>query len=476
MALTLRSDRQTEPDAFADFVDRFPGYAATAVLDEVRRREFSRLDRLGHVYLDFTGSGLYAESQVRRHADLLLAAVFGNPHSINPTSRASTEGVERCRQRVLEFFHADPGEYAVVFTANASHALKLVGEAFPFGPDSPFVLTFDNHNSVNGIREFARTRGANTHYIPVLPPDLHISDAIVDDFLQRSSTARGPKLFAFPAQSNFSGVQHPLAWIARAQALGYRVLLDAAAFAPTNRLDLSHVTPDFVTLSLYKMFGYPTGIGALLARRDALAVLRRPWFAGGTIDVASVQADQFRLSTSAAAFEDGTPDFLGLPAVEFGLDLLASVGLPVIHERVHVLTAWLLEQLQALVHPGGRPLVKLYGPWSRDHRGGTLAFNLAAADGQLIDHGIVDARATASRLSLRTGCFCNPGAGELAFGLSRHDITTCLNRDPGGMTYDEFRRCIDPKAAGAVRASLGLASNFSDVWRLVAFLRTFTDA
>jgi selenocysteine lyase/cysteine desulfurase len=227
---------------------------------------------------------------VRRHADLLLAAVFGNPHSINPTSRASTEGVERCRQRVLEFFHADPGEYAVVFTANASHALKLVGEAFPFGPDSPFVLTFDNHNSVNGIREFARTRGANTHYIPVLPPDLHISDAIVDDFLQRSSTARGPKLFAFPAQSNFSGVQHPLAWIARAQALGYRVLLDAAAFAPTNRLDLSHVTPDFVTLSLYKMFGYPTGIGALLARRDALAVLRRPWFAGGTIDVASVQA------------------------------------------------------------------------------------------------------------------------------------------------------------------------------------------
>ena len=459
--------------AFADFVERFAGYAGTASLDDVRRREFSRLDRLGHVYLDFTGSGLYAESQVRRHAELLLESVFGNPHSINPTSRASTDGIERCRQRVLSYFDADPREYTVVFTANASQALKLVGESFPFDAGSQFVLTFDNHNSVNGIREFARARGAETHYVPVLPPSLRIRDEVVQEFLERSAASRGPRLFAFPAQSNFSGVQHPLTWIDRARALGYHVLLDAAAFAPTNRLDLSRVTPDFVTLSFYKMFGYPTGIGALVARHDALAILRRPWFAGGTIALASVQADQFRFAGGAAAFEDGTPDFLGLPAVELGLDFLESVGTAAVHERVHALTAWLLEQLQGLVHANGRPLLRLYGPWSNDHRGATLAFNLATADGRIIDHATVDERAAAGRLSLRTGCFCNPGAGELAFGLSRTDITTCLNREPSGMTYDEFRSCIDPKAAGAVRASLGLASNFDDAWRLVDFLKGF---
>lgn len=37
------------------------------------------------------------------------------------------------------------------------------------------------------------------------------------------------------------------------------VLLDAAAYIPTNRLDLSVVKPDFVTMSFYKVFGYPTG-------------------------------------------------------------------------------------------------------------------------------------------------------------------------------------------------------------------------
>ncbi len=376
---------------------------------------------------------------------------------------------------MLEFFGADPAEYTAIFTANASQALKLVGEAFPFDAASQFVLTFDNHNSVNGIREFARARGAETHYIPVEPPGLRIADAVVEEFLERGARSRGPKLFAFPAQSNFSGVQHPLAWIDRARALGYRVLLDAAAFAPTNPLDLSQTTPDFVSLSFYKMFGYPTGVGALIARREALAELHRPWFAGGTIAVASVQADQFRFAAGGAAFEDGTPDFLGLPAVTIGLDWLQSIGMPVIHERVNALTAWLLEQLKPLAHADGQPLLRLYGPWESDRRGGTLAFNLVDAAGRMIDHATVDARASAIGLSLRTGCFCNPGAGELAFGLSRTDITSCLNREAGAMSYDEFRHCIDPKAAGAVRASLGLASNFEDVSRLVAFLKTFID-
>jgi len=66
-------------------------------------------------------------------------------------------------------------------------------------------------------------------------------------------------------------------------AKGWDVLLDAEAFVPTNHLDLTAIQPDFVSVSFYKMFGYPAGVGALLVRRSALAKLKRPWFAGGTI-------------------------------------------------------------------------------------------------------------------------------------------------------------------------------------------------
>jgi selenocysteine lyase/cysteine desulfurase len=457
------------------FEDAFPAFAATHAVDRLRARDFCRLDECRQVYLDYTGGALYAESHVRRHMDLLLHDVLGNPHSGSPSSRRATELAERTRARVLRFFNAAPDEYSVVFTANATHALKLVGESYPFGPRGRFLLTFDNHNSVNGIREFARARGARIAYVPVRPPDMRTPDADVERAFGERADGEAAHLFAYPAQSNFSGVQHPLDWIAAAHARGWDVLLDAAAFAPTNRLDLHRWQPDFVTVSFYKMFGYPTGIGALVARRAALERLHRPWFSGGTISVASVGADRYFLEPGAAAFEDGTPDYLNLPAVEIGLDLLDGIGLDIIHQRVSCLTGWLLDQLIAFRHRSGQPLVTVYGPRGVERRGGTVAMNFRDGAGRFVDHSIIEERAAGRGISLRTGCFCNPGAGELALGISADEITRCFSRAEHHMTRDEFRRCIDGRSSGAVRVSLGLASTFADVHAFVRFAETFVE-
>jgi len=326
-AATLAGDT-TMGAALAGFEGRYPAYAGTAVLDDLRARDYTRLDETGHVYLDYTGGGLYAESQLARHRDLLAGAVFGNPHSHNVPSRGMGARVEATRAQILEFFRASPQEYEVIFTPNATGALRLVGESYPFGPGGRYLLTFDNHNSVNGIRQFARANGAPVTYLP-LTDGLRVSEEALTRQLEaaapvrRRRFARRPgsvagRLFAFPAQSNFSGVQHPLTWIAQAQGCGYDVLLDAAAFAPASRLDLSRWHPDYVALSFYKIFGYPTGIGALLARKPALAKLRRPWYAGGTITFSSVRAqaapgEGFYLTPGPAGFEDGTVDYLGIP-------------------------------------------------------------------------------------------------------------------------------------------------------------------
>jgi selenocysteine lyase/cysteine desulfurase len=461
-------------DAEKNFHQRYPPFATTHQLDELRATEYARLDKRGHVYLDYTGGGLYADSQVRAHTNLLLGNVFGNPHSTNPTSLAMTHLVERAREAVLEFFNASPDEYVIVFTQNASGALKLVGEAYPFCPGGNYLLTFDNHNSVNGIREFARAKGATVTYAPVLPPDLRIDEQKLEMFLKQADPGEC-NLLAYPAQSNFSGVQHSLEWIARAQSLGWDVLLDAAAFVPTNRLDLSRWHPDFVTLSFYKMFGYPTGIGGLIARKDKLAKLRRPWFAGGTITVASVQGDKYYLVEGAEAFEDGTINYLGLPAIEIGLRHIANVGLDTIHTRVSCLTGWLLDELTALRHSNGTPIIRIYGPVNTENRGGTLTMNFYDANGHFIDHRLIEARANDANISLRTGCFCNPGGGELALGISADELQSCFIRVKDRLTIDEFRRCIDDKSTGAVRVSVGLATTFADVYCFVEFAKQFTD-
>ena len=151
------------------FLQKYPTYKQTQKIDDLRKTDYARLDSGEHVYFDYTGGGIYAESQIQKHYDLLKQNVFGNPHSTNPTSQAATHLVEGTRDYILNFFNADPDEYLAIFTSNASSALKLVGESYPF-PNGRYLLTFDNHNSVNGIREFAHARGAEVTYIPVMLP------------------------------------------------------------------------------------------------------------------------------------------------------------------------------------------------------------------------------------------------------------------------------------------------------------------
>jgi molybdenum cofactor sulfurtransferase len=449
-----------------------PASHATSAIDELRRSDFARLDAGGHVYLDYTGAGLYPDSVLDEHLELLRESVFGNPHSLNPTSSAMTALVERARAAVLEFFGASADEYVAIFTPNATGALRLVGEAYPFRSGDRFLLSFDNHNSVNGIREFARARGAETIYVPSEAPELRVDEVLLSRYLSEVS-GEHHNLFAYPAQSNFSGVQHPLAWIEQAHDHGWDVLLDAAAYVPTNRLDLSRWHPDFVALSFYKMFGWPTGVGCLLARRDALAKLERPWFSGGTIVAAFVQREWYQSAPGAAHFEDGTLNFLNLPAVEIGLRYLERIGLETIHTRVETLGRPLLDALGSLRHANGAAAATIYGPRDFDRRGATIAFNFLHPDGGIVDERYVDRIARRHNISLRTGCFCNPGAGEVAFTISRE---TLVGGEFGeGMALDDYINAIGLPSGGAIRVSLGLASNHADIDRFTTFAREFLD-
>ena len=69
------------------------------------------LRRPGQSYLDYTGAGVYAVSQVNAHTDLLSRSIAGNPHSGNLASRAMTAWIRRSRRPVLDYFRAFPNEY-----------------------------------------------------------------------------------------------------------------------------------------------------------------------------------------------------------------------------------------------------------------------------------------------------------------------------------------------------------------------------
>ena len=302
----------------------------------------------GVTYLDHAGTTLYPRQQLQAYIDDLTSSLYGNPHSHNPSSTLTSECIEHVREVILRHFGTGLHQYDVIFTSGCTAALKLLAETFPWmgradhheeeevmyvesmdagsqavkqGEEesrSVFCYLEDNHTSVLGMREVASEHGAGL---------VCVSSACMDEATLASrhggpcsnstspvasptSLSRPLHLFVYPAQSNFNGRKYPLSWISdisnghltipgHAHTKGsWLVALDAAALVGTNPLDLSLCLAHFVTISFYKIFGFPTGLGALLVRRDCCPLLgekkRGKYFGGGTV-LASIASQRYHL-------------------------------------------------------------------------------------------------------------------------------------------------------------------------------------
>jgi len=440
--------------------------------EQLRKKEFSRLDTIDEIYLDYTGSGLYPDSLVEQYADLIRHGNLGNPHSSNPASERSSLIEYQTRIGILEFFNA-ADDYEVIFTQNASMGAKLVGESYHFFDTSHYLVLADNHNSVIGIREYLPD--ANGYDVcEIQKQDLRIPADILLDHLKNKPEGVN-NLFAFPAQSNVSGVQHDLSWIQTAQDMGWDVLLDAAAYVPTSVLDLSVYKPDFVILSFYKMFGFPTGIGALLIKKTSFSKLIKKGFAGGTVEIASALTNNKILSLSMSKrFENGTIDFLSFPAVINGLEFLSRIGMKKINARIKWLRSYLFEQLNDLKHSNGIPMVNLYGPRDNEHVGGTISMNVIDSNGKAYPFDAVQQKANECKISIRSGCFCNPGIDETMNDITPENLNWFFGlQDSVYQCSFEIKTSMFGVNRGAVRVAVGIPTTISELDRFINFISSF---
>jgi molybdenum cofactor sulfurtransferase len=82
----------------------------------------------------------------------------------------------------------------------------------------------------------------------------------------------------------------------------------------------------------------------------------------------------FRLYDSHSAYEDGTINFLALPAVVKGLEFVKPL-IPIISERCGILVRYLWEELLDIRYDDqyATPLIEIRGPPPGPDRGSTLA-------------------------------------------------------------------------------------------------------
>ncbi|EHH29267.1 Molybdenum cofactor sulfurase [Macaca mulatta] len=453
-------------------------------LRELRAREFGRL--AGTVYLDHAGATLFSQSQLESFTNDLMENTYGNPHSQNISSKLTYDTVEQVRYRILAHFHTTAEDYTVIFTSGSTAALKLVAEAFPWvsqGPESSgsqFCYLTDSHTSVVGMRNV--TMAINVTSTPVRPEDLWSAEergASVSD-----PDCQLPHLFCYPAQSNFSGVRYPLSWIEEVKSGRLHpvstpgkwfVLLDAASYVSTSPLDLSAHQADFVPISFYKIFGFPTGLGALLVHNRAAPLLRKTYFGGGTAS-AYLAGEDFYIPRPSVAqrFEDGTISFLDVIALKHGFDTLERLtgGMENIKQHTFTLAQYTYVALSSLRYPNGAAVVRIYSDSefsSPEVQGPIINFNVLDDKGNIIGYSQVDKMASLYNIHLRTGCFCNTGACQRHLGISNEMVRK--NFQAGHVCGDNMD-LIDGQPTGSVRISFGYMSTLDDVQ---AFLRFIID-
>lgn len=524
--LQHRRDQEAGVPSTREFVPSFHGPIASPPPPHRTCRVSTNTYQLTDTtYLDHGGTTLYASSLINAFTTDLSSNLYGNPHSASPSSALSTKIVEDVRLRTLRFFNADPRHFDLVFVANASAALRLVGECMrdyaereyhsrPLmkrigrGKEKGFkyLYHYDGHNSLVGIRELASSGGSSGGGVS----HCFTSDAEVDVWLSgrhtsttASISAGQPTLFAYPAQSNLNGHRPPLSWPGRIRASPLNrndsifTLLDAAAYVTSSPLDLSDEknAPDFVTLSFYKIFGFPN-LGALLVRKASGArVLRsRRYFGGGTVDMviaasgssaayARRHMDPSRSGEEGGAVhggcEDGTLPFHAIIALGRALEVHEQIYGPRPMERVSKHCAYLAKVLHdamaSLVYPTtGYPVLEIYAhPDSifgdTATQGPTVAFNVLHSSGKgWVGKSVVERLANERNIHLRQGGMCNPGgiARSLSMGPAEFERNW---RD--GMRCGDGTDVIRGKPTGVLRVGLGAMSSLGDVEAFLRFLK-----
>ncbi|KAI5466786.1 MOSC N-terminal beta barrel domain-containing protein [Mariannaea sp. PMI_226] len=451
-------------------------------VEDLREGEYPMIK--DSVYLDHAGATLCPKSVMDSFAIDMTSALYGNPHSASPSSQLSTSRIEDARMNLLAFLGADPSKYDLVFVSNATAGIKLVVDALRCQPHGwRYAYHQACHTSLVGARGEASDsvclddHGVQSWCEGVTP---------FDNSPQQQQLA--VTLFSYSAQSHMDGKRYPLTWSQKlkrthrntqSQSQIY-TLLDASSFCATSQLHLDDpsIIPDFVVLSLYKIFGFPD-LGALLVRRSAEHLFdHRKYFGGGTVDMVVSGKEEWHATKSQflhERLEDGTLPFHSIIALDIAMSAHQRLfgSMDQVSSHTSYLTQRLHQALSRLRHANGEPVCKIYTKISSDSPLGTgpvVSFNIRNSLGAWVSLTEFEKLANLKKMHIRTGSLCSPGC-----------IASALNLQPWEMkrNFSAGYRCgaendiMAGKPTGVIRASLGAMSTMADVDRFVDFIGEF---
>ena len=343
--------------------------------------------------------------------------------AVHTLAGEATEGYESCRSKLKQRYNAD----RAILTSGTTEAINLVAHAWgraKLKAGDVIVLTeMEHHSDIVPWQMLAEERGVELRYVPVAQDftlDMEAFDHALD----------GAALVCVVHTSNVLGVRNPLEEIIdKSQAVGARVLIDAAQGLPHSTVDFQAFGADFMAFSAHKMCG-PTGIGALLVTQSAFDEME-PFMGGGDmIETVTVEGSTYQ--TNEHKFEAGTPRIAEAIGWTAALEWMESFDLNKEHSRLIAIASWVAEQLRGLG-------MNVYGRHG-EHDAAVVSFLHPTINSEDMAH-LLDARGFA----VRTGHHCaQPLLHRLGIsGTVRASFYVYNTREEAEALVDELRDIVE---------------------------------
>jgi len=318
----------------------------------------------------------------------------------------------------------------------------------------------DSHNSLIGIRQQVKLKGGSFSIIDY-PLNIYNQQIINDNnnwsfrcacrssssLIDIESNSPYYCLFATPAENNFNGLRPPLDKILKpfldsrenqskhfsipihkypSKLCHWLTLVDCAKYLSTKSFSLSTYPVDFVVLSFYKIFGYPTGLGALIIRNQSLKLLNKnSYFGGGSVEYISPYDDSYvEYKSGINAFIYGTIPFTTILSLYHGFQLITSrLSYKCISLHTQCLIDYCRNEMLKLKYLNKQNLCLFYDGRNNKYLnengysyGPILNFNLYNQLGLFISCRLIQRIAADHKIILRVGTFCAPGASQTYLG------------------------------------------------------------
>lgn len=371
------------------------------------------------IYLDNAATSFPKPEPVYRELQDYLRRHGANPGRGGHQWAVRVEkAMDDTRNLLARFFGMDDHR-RVIFTLNGTDSLNMAIKGV-LRPGDHVVTSLLEHNSVS--RPLKQLEADGRIRLTQLP---FSQEGFVDPEDFRRALTPQTRLVVLLHASNVLGTLQPVAEVGRiCRRQGPLFLVDAAQTAGVVPIDMQAMQIDLLAFPGHKALFGPPGIGVLLVGHRVEPL---PWREGGT---GFDSEDPLQPRRFPHLLEGGTPNTLGVAALNAGLRFVTGEGLDTIRRHEQRLLARLTESLR------DNPRIRLFGSLDPRRRVGSVALNRegysSSEVGMILDNSF--------EIAVRPGLHCAPylhrrlgtapeGAVRISPGYfnTEEDVDRCLS-------------------------------------------------